>query len=240
MAKPTTAKGKAPAKSTLPRTLFFTLVFAVLVWTLTSEDAAPTRSARKKPRTKTEAKTGLVTPADFTAKFTPFGEAPRDAFKPAVFRQRAEIGVQAVAKPTPEGVVPVIGEDGASWVYTGLASIDGATLGLLENRATGEGVFVRPNEEWKGNRIVSVAERFLVLRDGRGTLRTVKVGGPEAVPKPEETGLRPLQPPPLQGAIGNIAVQPLPPAVAAEALPAETTRRGRRGRRNQQGSPDAN
>ena len=237
MAKPM-SKGKAAPKSNVKTWLLVAAVVLIIGLALPSEEVPASRPKRKVTKKSSGAQAGLVTKADFTAKFPTFTERPVDAFRPAVFRRKPE-PTNLPSKITADGVVPGdLGGDG-NWVYTGQAQIDGATLGLLENRNSGEGVFVRPNENWNGNLIVTIADQFIVIRDKRGDLRTVKIGGPEATPPPEP-GVLPLRPT-LQGAIGRIDVQPLPPADAEIVPPFEnTTRRRRRGRQNNSGTPDAN
>lgn len=241
------AKGKpAPKGGSMKKILLFGALGLIVFFALPSEDAPAKRTAKKPVRRSSSTVADIFVPADYTTRFPALAEPVKDAFKPAVFRPKS---AATAAAPTPSkverpGGFPVdLASGEANWIYTGLATIDDATLGLLENSATGQGDFVKPGQAWKTSTIISVAPEFIVMRDPKGALRTIKVGRPEPLPAETAVAAGGAIAPPITGPIGRVEIQPLPAPGAVTAAPSSdpnTRRRGRRARQNQQGTPDAN
>lgn len=150
------------------RKLVWTLVGIVTLGSvlyLTQEPEQPKSSARSRKATAAKARDSF-TQEDYDAKFPPVALNARNPFVPLVASKRGK-GAQAGGIPA-----SLTGGD-PNWVYTGMAEIDSVPMALLENRKTGEGVFLKHGEVWNGSKVVSIQPETLVLAGPDGLRRTV-------------------------------------------------------------------
>lgn len=147
---------------------------------LTEPETTKGSSLKATPRKKAAVKPGatsvVFTEEDSKATFNRVSEPPRDAFRPIVARRGGIGGGDGLANGLPSDFT---GGEG-NWVYTGSAEIDGVTSALLENRTSGEGVFLKRGERWKSASVISVGSRSIVMRGPSGT-RTFTMVEEEAV-----------------------------------------------------------
>jgi hypothetical protein len=204
---------KPQGKPKVNRKIVYLIVASVLVYAvvLFTEPDAPAGTTRKKTTTvKTKASAGLFTEVDYKVTaddFAPVNEPVRNTFRPLVVRTTES---PAVATPGYESGIPAFLADGdGNWRYTGSAVVDGVPNALLENRSTGDGVFLRPGERWRRATVVSVTSETVVLRGPDGQLWTVRIEGDE-----EGEGVGGLAParviPPLSGPIGGMTLRSIP------------------------------
>jgi hypothetical protein len=148
---------------------------------LTEPEATKGGSVKAAPRKKAAVKPGntsvVFTEEDEKASFNRVSEPPRDAFRPIVARRGGIGGGDGLANGLPADFA---GGEG-NWVYTGSAEIDGVTSALLENRTSGEGVFLKRGERWKSASVISVGNRSIVMRGPSGT-RTFTMVDEESAP----------------------------------------------------------
>lgn len=132
------------------------------------ESTGPT-TAKKKATTKkmTVTKKGDVnfTKEDETAEFKPVNDSPRNAFVPIVARHSGIGSADGLANSIPSEMT---GGEG-SWVYTGTAETNGVPVALVENRSTGDAVFLKRGERWKSAYVIQISEYSIILRGPNGT-----------------------------------------------------------------------
>ncbi|MCX7799758.1 MAG: hypothetical protein N2109_05380 [Fimbriimonadales bacterium] len=132
---------------------------------LNQEPERPKSAGRASRAAATKATDGF-TKEDYEAKFPSVALKARNPFVPLVASKR---GKGSLAGGIPASLT---GGD-PNWVYTGMAEIDSVPMALLENRRTGEGVFLKHGEVWNGTRVVSIQPESLVLAGPDGLQRTV-------------------------------------------------------------------
>jgi hypothetical protein len=181
-------------------------LIGVAGYLMTSEEVARRGAPNRRPATT--AATNLpegFTEEDLKAKFTVLNDPARDAFKPLVARKA--VGTELATSP--DAVPSVLTGGDPNWVYTGMAEIDGVPQGLLENRSTGEGVFVKHSESWKQARVTQITPTSIVLVGSNGKPYTMRLVDSEITDAQMMAGggFTPVQPR-LQGPIGNVAVVP--------------------------------
>jgi hypothetical protein len=172
---------------------------------------------KEKTRTQTRSASnarakGPYTDEDYRASFAPLNELAKNAFKPLVARSSGSSGLSGDL----EGGIPASFADGdPNWIFTGTAEVDGVMHALLENKSTGEGVFLRKGERWKRTLISQIGTEAIVFRGPDGSDRTIHIQGNE----PEAFApMRVEVPQNLRGAIGgrsNVRLEGSAP-VAAE------------------------
>lgn len=172
-----------------------TCVIAYLVATAPQQVV---RNTRARPTVHVDVTSGPFTPDDYKASFPGFVAVSRNSFKPLVVRKNTTL-ISALAAA---GGVPTdfTGGDG-NWVCTGVAEVDGVRQALLENRSSGEGVFLRQGDRWKKTVVSQVMEDAVVLVGPGGQPRTIHVQQDEAVEE-TPTEVVPVQPK-LSGPIGG-------------------------------------
>jgi hypothetical protein len=189
-------------------------VLALAAWIVLNPGAnEPKKASTKALASKTMPKGNDVLIADdFMAKasdFEPIKAVAKNVFAPVI---------KVVAKTGPGGkasqvnvVPPEFAGGEANWTYTGSAQIDGVLQALLENKTSGESVFLKVGDSWKGISVEEITDDSLVLDSPvTGTTRKLElppdvVTGPAAGP----SGFAPAAAPsPLQGNIGQMTVQP--------------------------------
>lgn len=143
------------------------------------------------------------TEEDLNAKFEQVNDSPRDAFKPLVARRAAGSDVSL----SPDAIPSVLTGGDPNWVYTGMAEVDGIPTALVENKATGEGVFLKQAENWKQATVGAIAPFSLTLVGRNGKSFTMRIIDPEVVEP--SASMAPVQPS-LRGPIGNESVNVSP------------------------------
>lgn len=175
-------------------------VLGAVIWAL-QPDAAPTKikTAPRKAAVTSKANE-LIQPEDYKVHFAPVNVTTRDMFKPLITKKAAG----TIAGPTTStGVIPanILG-DGKTWAYTGMATVDGAEVALVECQTDGQLAFVKPGEEWNSCKIEKIDPDELVLAGIDGVPVTVKVKDVTA-PSTPGTVNRPLGGGTLNGPIRN-------------------------------------
>lgn len=188
------------AKAKISRPVIYLALAAVCIaaYVLATPTAPPKKRSLPKPRVRVDVVDAQFTPEDRTASFTDGVPVARNAFKPLVVRKNTTL-VSALAAA---GGVPTdfTGGDG-SWVCTGVAEVDGVRQALLENRSSGEGVFLRQGDRWKKTVVSQVLEDAVVLVGPGGQPRTIHVQQDQMVEE-TSTDTLPVQPK-LNGPIGG-------------------------------------
>lgn len=178
---------------------------AAVGWIATAPEqpTSKTGNAAKLTRKKTTPKKGVIQfeEADFKADFKPLNIELKNAFVPVVARKQGGFGgADGLANAIPLDFTA--GESG--WVYTGNAEIDGVANALLENRSTGEGVFLRVGERWKSAAVSKILTDAVVMKGPSG-VKTFSLVNEES-PRMARSGFAPAGvnvPSGLQGAIGR-------------------------------------
>jgi len=209
--------------------------FAIGAYVLTEEPAPKTAKAKSKrtASTKIVDKDSPWQESDYTARFAkPTGKL-RNLFDPLVKPEPKAAAVAVPTKPVemPKDVdrVPAdLAETEPDWAFTGLATVNGVDMALLENRTTKQGTFVKQGEVWKGTRIMRITAQSLAIVNKDGLEQIVLRFDPNrpATPKspdgkptppgqmPADALVRPVNPgPALVGPIGsnNMQIRPIAP-----------------------------
>ena len=182
-------------------------VLGGVAWVMTGEET-PVRPATSKPKPAASKKIkGIVyLKEDYENRYAPVNAGTPNAFKPIVARLSG-----ANAELLAPNAIPadMAGGD-PNWVYTGMATVDGVAMGLVENGSTGDGEFLKNNQKWKRARVLKITPDSLVMESERGVVRTMRLKNEDSFfPPPENCGgLIPINP--LQGPIGGdgVAVRP--------------------------------
>ncbi|MFQ3586843.1 MAG: hypothetical protein SNJ76_04155 [Fimbriimonadaceae bacterium] len=191
----------------ISRPIVYTAVLGAVAYgvVVLTEPDTPNRTTRPRPAATapSNARTSdLIQPEDFSASFPRLLGAPRDSFRPLVVRAS---GTNPLAAARLDAVPAAFAGGDPNWRYTGNASIDGVSVALLENDATGDGVFLRVGEAWKRSVLTAIEQEAIVLTGPGGAVRRVRLGIPEFEdPTAGPAGVAPLAVnPPLQGPIGG-------------------------------------
>lgn len=192
--------------SLIKKPVFWAGVLAIgaIGWIATAPEAkspkAPPLRAAKKPSSpkKVAAK---FTQEDFDAKFAPVNIVLKDSFQPVVMRTKGRLGsADGLANAIP---TEMTGGD-SGWVYTGTAEIDGVQSALIENRQTGEGVFLKRGERWRTCVVTRILPDGVVLKGPAGDKVVALVS--DDVRSSGAASLAPMRvdvPQNLRGAIGG-------------------------------------
>lgn len=202
------------------RPVVYTAVLAVVAYgvVVLTEPETPTGKARAKAvRPKAEAKAGLFTEEDRTAKFTPLGQTTRNGFRPLVIREGAGGSLDASRS---DGVPAAFAGGDPNWRYTGMAEVNGVKQALLENASNGDAVFLRVGESWKQTMLRAIASDSIELVGPNGTVRTITLGvAEEAAPATPGTAPLAVNPPAnLRGAIGGGVAGVNPGALSVDPI----------------------
>ncbi|MBV6458126.1 MAG: hypothetical protein HONBIEJF_01249 [Fimbriimonadaceae bacterium] len=149
-------------------------------------------------KVSTSKKASAFTDEDRKAQFAPVNITFKNAFQPIVARKSGGFGSgEGSANGLPTDFTGGV----AGWIYTGSAEIDGVAMALLENRTTGEGVFLKSGERWKSAAVVSIYPDSVVMRGPSGTKTFSVVNDLPNSRTNSSTPLRPNVPQNLQGDI---------------------------------------
>ena len=190
--------------SLIRKPLFWVSILTVGVagYVMTAPEPTGTRSAAKPIKKKSSSKKVVVqfTKDDFDADFKPLNSELKNAFMPIVARKSGGFG-------NGDGAANVIPADftggDTGWVYTGNAEIDGSAMALLENRTTGEGVYLKAGERWKSAAVSKILSEAVVMTGPSGT-KTFTLVTEE--PRMARNGFNPASvnvPPGLRGQING-------------------------------------
>lgn len=189
------------------RPVIYTAVLGAVAYgvVILTEPDTPNRTNRPRPAATAQSNirtSDLIQQEDYNANFPRLLGAPRDSFRPLVVRAS---GTTPLSAARLDAVPAAFAGGDPNWRYTGNASIDGVSVALLENDATGDGVFLRVGEAWKRLVLTAIEPEAIVLTGPGGAVRRVRLGIPEFEdPTAGPAGVAPLAvTPPLQGPIGG-------------------------------------
>lgn len=161
----------------------------VAVWALGGEETTGSKSATKRPPVTAKTKQDAFRPEDYTAQFPAVNNAARNSFRPLIVRKDPSLS----SIPTISNEIPSAFTGGeAGWMLTGISEVNGAKSALVENKSTGEGVFLAAGETFRVARVLTITEDSMVLQGPEGITRTIRM--PVDLDMPE----------------GDVSVTPLP------------------------------
>lgn len=184
---------------------------AIIVYLLLSPMLFPEtpRTTKKRPVAKKSTRKGqqVYTAEDMTASFDPVNLPVKNVFKPIVAKAVKSPGSATQMNSLP----PAFAGGEANWVYTGTAEVDGVLQALVENKSSGDSVFLKVGDEWKGIYVEQITDDTLILSsattgtDYTLTLPVEDTGGtPSNSINPNNSNQ------PLNGPIGPLTIQPDP------------------------------
>jgi hypothetical protein len=183
------------------------VAYLLLEPTLFPDDA--TRVARKTVPKKASKKGDIYTEEDYKAHFEAAKPTGKNNFKPIVYKVPTAKSVNATMNIIP----PAFAGGEQNWSYTGSAEIDGVLEALLENKVTGDNVFLKVGDTWKGISVEEITDDTLVLASPEtGLEKKFELPTEDAV---TGTGFAPVNPP-LRGNIGPLGVTPDGSGAAAQ------------------------
>lgn len=181
------------------------LGLAAFVMTEPEQPSASTaKSSSKKKKSTAKATEAQFTQEDFDAVFKPVNDKPKNSFVPIVARHSGIGSAEGLANAIP---VEMTGGE-PNWVYTGSAETDGVPMALIENRTSGEAVFLKRGERWKSAFVQQITPFSVVMRGPNGT-KTLGLVDEDTSSKSlarSSTGFSPAQvevPTELRGPIGG-------------------------------------
>jgi hypothetical protein len=210
----------------ISKPVLYVLIFAVgaFAYVYTSPETTKGKSTKTTRKTTTTKKAAAYTEEDMKAeRFEPVNDPVRNAFKPLIVRKNTGgVGVD----PNSGGIPAFLTDGDPNWVYTGSAEVNGSAQALLENKSTGEGVFLTEGQRWKRATVLDIGSDMLTFQGPAGEVQTIMLQTNEPQDfAPAGVGS------PLSGPIGGLTVQP-------ESAPATETRERLR-RRNRNGGNNA-
>jgi uncharacterized membrane protein YgcG len=149
---------------------------------------------------KSSTKGDMFLKEDYTAHFERVATTPKDNFKPIVYK----VPNVKIANAQMNIIPPAFAGGEQNWSYTGSAEIDGVLEALLENKVTGDNVFLKVGDTWKGISVEEITDDTLVLASPETGLEKKLELPTEDTPA---AGFAPVNPP-LRGNIGPLGVQP--------------------------------
>ena len=162
----------------LSRPVVYTLLFAVMAYAyvvLTEEDSPRRRTTTSsKPRSSSSRQVAQATslPEDYTAKFQPVVTPAKNAFAPLV---KGRTQAASEQKSTPYSIPADLTDGDPNWIFTGMATVDDVPVALLENKASGEGVFLKLNQKWKGLTVRKIRPDTLGLSSESGERVSIEI-----------------------------------------------------------------
>lgn len=194
------------------------VVYAVVV--LTQPDPpAPHHRTQTIRRIAAEGN-GALTPADLTAHFARYRASKRNPFLSALPLTGAK---------TAPGAGTAQGGGRGEWTLTGINIINGTPNALVENGATGESVFLKPGDRWRGLRVLSIGTDAVAFLNALGQQTHLAFRPLDAVVPTPGGGLpggfrlqglgtvRPLLPMPVVP--GNLRTLPVLPPLGSSPAP---------------------
>lgn len=178
------------------------LTIGVAGWFLTESDP---NAGVVKPKPKTTAssrkdKGVTFTDQDYQARYAAVDATLPNVFKPIVART---MGPNSELL-SPNAIPADFAGGDPNWIYTGMASVDGVAMGLIENGSSGDGEFLKISQHWRKARVLKITPEALVMESDRGIVRTMTLkNSDDILPPPLDEGgiVEPVNP--LQGPIGD-------------------------------------
>ncbi len=155
------------SKTLFQRPVFWVATVALGVggFVMTSPDAPKSSKAappKARKSTVANAKEDVYTKEDETAVFKPVSSDAKNSFRPIVAKSGIGSGSSASMLPTE------LTSGEPNWVYTGSAETDGSQVALIENRTSGEAVFLKRGQRWKSSYVVKIEPDSIVLKGPYG------------------------------------------------------------------------
>lgn len=184
----------------------------LIIMLLPSGDAPKTGKKPQLTATKSTKKADdLILPEDYKAKFDDLDKPMVNSFVPLVTKRD-------INGPVAKNGIPADFAGGeTTWVYTGNMTVDGTPNALLENTASGDGIFLRPGQHWKALKLVAVREDSIEIEGPGGAMKTVYYNELEITASMPDSG----------------TLSPLPPATPQAVPNSADGNSNRRRRRNQ-------
>ncbi len=184
-------------------------IIAFAGWYLTEPDNGATSKAAKPKSAASKGKDNgvMFTDQDYKARYAALDASMPNVFKPIVARSTGPSSELL----SPNSIPADFAGGDPNWIYTGMATVDGLAMGLVENGASGDGEFLTISQHWKKARVLKITAEALVMESDRGVIRTMTLKNYDDVlpPIPTEGIVEPVNP--LQGPIGDgngVAVRP--------------------------------
>ena len=175
-------------------------VVALAGWYLTEPEATKPGAAKPKAASSKDKSKGVIfTDQDYKARYASLEGGPRNVFKPLVERSTGPSSELLSPNSIPSDFT---GGD-PNWIFTGMATVDGVAMGLVENSSSGDGEFLKIGQRWKRARVLRISPEALVMESERGVVRTMTLkANDEILPPVIDVGsVDPVNP--LQGPIGD-------------------------------------
>lgn len=186
-----------------------TVAVAVVGYTMTAEDTGSSKGkTTKKTNKPVAAKKGqeIFTDEDRNASFPRIQVEFKNSFVPLVAKSGGLGGSDGAANKLPSSFA---GGDG-NWVFTGTVEMDGVRQALLENRNSGDGVFLRSGQRWKNCIVKRVNQDSVVIEGPSGQMTfgliTEENLGGRMASRPNSNSFAPMSvenPPNFRGNIGG-------------------------------------
>lgn len=171
---------------------------AIGAYVLTSEETMGAgRKAKRAAKDSVRPLPEGFTKDDLAARFDRVNDPVRDAFVPVIVRS----GGSDTAS-SPDAVPSALTGGDPNWVFTGMAEIDGVPMALIENRATGEGDFLKQSDSWKLATVEAISPMSLTLSGRDGRTYTLTISQADERHSLMAQGFSPVSPE-LRGTIGN-------------------------------------
>lgn len=192
----------------ISRPAVYTAVAAVSIYAvvLLTQPDAPTPTHKRLTVRRARADADALSAADLSAHFARYHAGKRNPFLSKLPAAKPPVGAAA-------------GGGRGEWVLTGINIINGVPNALVENGATGDSVFLRPGDRWRGLRVLSIGTDAIAFLNALGQQTHLAFRSLEAVapaPGAREPGggfhlqglgtLAPLSPMP----VGPANIRPLP------------------------------
>jgi hypothetical protein len=145
---------------------------------------AKTPTTKLKKKAKPVAREEVFTKEDKTAQFGRVKDELRNSFRPIVAKSGRMGGADGMANILPGDFT---GGDG-NWIYTGTVETDGVMMALIENRATGDAVFLKRGERWRSCYVVDITQENIVMRGPSGEKALGLVDAPASIARTSGSG----------------------------------------------------
>lgn len=141
----------------ISRPAIYTLVAAVTIYAvvLLTQPDAPAPAHKKHPVRRALADADTFTPADLSAHFARYQAGKRNPFLSKLPPAKPSAGKGG-------------GGERGEWTLTGINIIDGVPNALVENSVTGDSVFLKPGDRWRGLRVISIGTDAIAFLNALG------------------------------------------------------------------------
>lgn len=148
----------------------YTALAAVAVYAvvLLTQPDAPAPARKRHPVRRARADADSFTDADLAAHFARYHGGKRNPF----------LSKLPAAKPA----AGAGGGERGEWTLTGINSINGVPNALVENGTTGDSVFLKPGDRWRGLRVLSIGTDAVAFLNALGQQTHLAFRPLEAVP----------------------------------------------------------